>query len=51
MDAGTEVYRASEGWLVGCDYGGRNGFGGLIRKSNWFAIKHVQAVEIREPSA
>ena len=27
------------GWLVGCDYRGKNSFGGMTRNSNWFLIK------------
>lgn len=51
IDACTEVYRANDGWLVGCDYRGRNGFGGMIRKSNWFTIRHLKVVAIHESSA
>jgi hypothetical protein len=34
IDTCTKVYQADDGWLVGCDYRGRNGFGGTIRQSN-----------------
>jgi hypothetical protein len=51
LDGCTKVYKVNEGWLVGCDYRGRNAFGGMIRKSNWFTIRHQQVVAIHEPNA
>lgn len=35
----TGVYTTVDGWLVGCDYRGENGFGGIVRQSNWFTIR------------
>lgn len=29
-----------EGWLVGCEYFGKNSFGATVRNSNWFIVKH-----------
>lgn len=50
IDACTKVYRADDGWLVGCDYRGRNAFGGMIRKSNWFTIRHGRVVAMHDAS-
>lgn len=36
----------SKGWLVGCDYRGKNGFGALIRNSNWFVIRDGRVVQM-----
>jgi hypothetical protein len=47
----TKVYHADDGWLVGCDYRGRNGFGGMIRQSNWFSIVHGSVTGMHESSA
>ena len=47
----TEVNYHSDGWLVGCNYRGRNGFGGLIRQSNWFTIRHGSVVEMHDGDA
>lgn len=46
----TEVYNTDKGWLVGCDYRGRNAFGGIIRQSNWFTIVHDRVVEMHDAS-
>ena len=43
----TKVSYATSGagWLVGCDYRGKNAFGGLVMNSNWFVIKHGVVVK------
>lgn len=51
MDGCTKVYHIESGWLVGCDYRGRNAFGGMIRQSNWFTIVHEQVIQMHEASA
>ena len=33
-----------KGWVVGCDYRGKNAFGGLVLNSNWFVIKNGKVV-------
>ena len=48
IDTCTGVYRNDDGWLVGCDYRGRNAFGGMIRKSNWFLIRHGRVVKMAD---
>ena len=47
----TGVYFNDQGWLVGCDYRGRNGFGGMVRQSNWFSIAHGSVIKMHESSA
>ena len=49
LDKCTEVMRSKQGWLVGCVYRGRNGFGGKVRNANWFTIRHGQVVKV-DPS-
>ena len=51
IDRCTNVYHTKNGWLVGCDYRGRNAFGGMIRQSNWFSIVHGTVVEMHDASA
>jgi hypothetical protein len=51
MDSCTGVYNTDEGWLVGCDYRGRNAFGGMVRQSNWFVIRRGVVVAMKEASA
>ncbi len=42
------MYKTDDGWLVGCDYRGRNGFGGMIRNSNWFTIRHKHVIAMHD---
>ena len=51
IDGCTKVYHTESGWLVGCDYRGRNAFGGMIRQSNWFTIIHGQVIQMHDASA
>lgn len=51
IDGCTKVYHTESGWLVGCDYRGRNAFGGMIRQSNWFTIVHGQVIQMHDASA
>ena len=51
LDGCTKVYHTKDGWLVGCDYRGRNAFGGMIRQSNWFTIVYGRVVEMHDASA
>ena len=43
--------QGEKGWLVGCNYRGRNGFGGMIRQANWFTITHGRVVKMDDYSA
>ena len=47
----TKVYHTKKGWLVGCDYRGRNAFGGMVKQSNWFTIVHGNVVEMHDAAA
>lgn len=47
----TDVYFTDDGWLVGCDYRGKNAFGATIKQSNWFTIRHGDVVKKHAPSA
>ena len=47
----TKVYHTDKGWLVGCDYRGRNAFGGLVKQSNWFTIVRGKVKEMHDASA
>jgi hypothetical protein len=51
MNGCTKVYDIEDGWLVGCDYRGRNACGGMIRQSNWFIIRRGRVVEMKDASA
>ncbi len=51
MDACTQVYTTDDGWLVGCDYRGKNAFGALIRQSNWFTIRQGGVVKMEAATA
>lgn len=51
IDNCTGVYHIKSGWLVGCDYRGRNGFNAMIRQSNWFTITHGQVIKVDKASA
>lgn len=51
IDGCTKVYHSKDGWLVGCNYRGRNGFGGMIRTANWFTIRHGQVIAMHESDA
>jgi len=47
----TKVYNTERGWLVGCNWRGRNGFGGMVRQANWFIIRQERVVEMLPYSA
>lgn len=38
-------YDPKNGWLVACEFRGKNGFGGMTRNANWFVIKHGRVVK------
>lgn len=42
----TDVFKNKDGWLVGCQYRGKNAFGGTILTANWFRIQRGQVVEV-----
>lgn len=51
IQACTDVYDTKQGWLVGCDYRGKNSFGALVKQSNWFVIVHDRVVKMEKASA
>lgn len=51
VDYCTQVYHVDTGWLVGCQYRGRNAFNALVRQANWFIIRQDAVVQMKEASA
>ncbi len=47
----TNVMHTKNGWLVGCTWRGRNGFGGMNVQSNWFTIRHNAVTRMDKASA
>jgi hypothetical protein len=47
----TNVYKRKDGWLVGCQYRGKNAFGGKILTANWFRIQRSGVVQVYEQDA
>ncbi len=47
----TEVsFHEKDGWLVACEYRGRNKFGGMVRNANWFVIRQSSVVRVEPMS-
>jgi len=44
----TEVFKQKEGWLVGCQFRGTNGFGAMVLNSKWFTIRQSQVVNVED---
>jgi|SRR5690625_295961 len=44
IDTCTSVRRTDGGWLIGCDYRGKNAFGAVVRNSHWFIVRHGRVV-------
>lgn len=51
VESCTDVYRTKDGWLIGCDYRGKNAYGGLIKTYNWFLVKKNRVTEMLPASA
>ncbi len=47
----TGVYQSDYGWLVGCTWRGKNGFGGMNADTNWFHIRQGVVVKMDKASA
>jgi len=47
----SDTYFKEEGWVVGCDYRGKNGFGAIVKNSNWFVIRNNRVIAMKEASA
>ncbi|MBW2606100.1 MAG: OadG family protein [Deltaproteobacteria bacterium] len=44
---GKVVYNKNDGWLVWCQYRGKNSFGGYVRNINWFIIQNNRVVDMK----
>ena len=51
IDGCTGVSYTDSGWLVGCNFRGRNGFGGMVRNANWFTIRYGRVTQMHDYSA
>ena len=47
----TPVSYSNEGWLVACDYRGKNAFGAMVLNSNWFVIINDTVVDVKPITA
>jgi hypothetical protein len=47
----TEVYYTNKGWLIGCNFRGKNAFGALIHISKWFTILNLKVVKVEPASS
>ncbi len=47
----TKVYHTPNGWLVGCDYRGKNAFGAVVRNSHWFTIVQGHVIKVEKIDA
>ena len=47
----TKVYQSDNGWLVACEWRGKNGFGGMSRDTNWFTIRQNRVIRMDKASA
>jgi len=46
----TQAYLSSAGWATQCTYRGKNGFGGMVKETNWFIVRKNAAVMLdRQP--
>lgn len=49
QDLGCTYPRFTEmGWMVACQYRGRNGFGGMVKNRNFFYLRHGSVVSMSE---
>ncbi|PKL17920.1 MAG: hypothetical protein CVV49_08480 [Spirochaetae bacterium HGW-Spirochaetae-5] len=46
LNCGETFYNKKDGWLIKCDWRGKNSFGGYARKVNWFVIRNEQVVKM-----
>lgn len=47
----SDVLFKQSGWLVGCEYLGKNPYGATVRSANWFTIVHGQVVKVESSTA
>jgi len=48
---GQVAYNDKDGWIVWCDFRGKNSFGGYTRDIKWFVIRHNNVVAVKDFSA
>jgi len=48
---GKIMYNDDDGWMVWCEYRGKNSFGGYVRNANWFIIRHNRVVAMKDIGA
>jgi hypothetical protein len=36
------------GWVLGCDFRGKNAFGGLVKNSKWFTISNRKVINVED---
>lgn len=51
LDCGTTDYNSKSGWVIKCDWRGKNSFGGYQRKINWFVIRNGAVVKMESATA
>jgi hypothetical protein len=44
-------YNDEDGWLVRCEYRGKNAFGAYVRNANWFVIRYGRVVSMKDSDA
>lgn len=47
----SEPMLADEAWVIACDYGLKNGFGGMNRYQLWFVIRGGQVIDVKDADA
>jgi len=45
---GEIAHNDKDGWLVWCDFRGKNSFGGYTRDIKWFVIRHNKVVAVKD---
>lgn len=48
MNRCTKAVYSEEGWIVACEFFGRNAFNAKLRKQAWFTINHGRVVAMRD---
>ncbi len=46
----TKVFKQETGWMVGCQYRGKNAFGAMILNANWFTIRQGTVINVEPPN-
>lgn len=42
---------ADDAWVIACDYGAKNGFGGMNRIQEWFVIRAGHVIDVKDADA